>query len=311
MNTLSNCQVLVFIFKFSLIPSNSAVVPPSYIDVTPELLEYMKNFQSPYMKDVSAFERLAKIGEGTFGEVFKARCKDTGRIVTLKQIEMESENEGFPAKTLQEVKMMQKFKYMHINELLEICSSKETIDTRGLYTFYMVFAYCEHDLASLLANTKIQLSLVHIKTMMKQLFKGLYHIHSLNVVHSDLKASNVLITQEGILKLTDLGLAKPPFSKLPGQIEQGRTHRAVTVWYSAPELLLGARDHKAPDDMWSAGCIMAEMWTRTPILQGENEQKQLSLISDLCGSIDPQTCKIFKNLPLFGKMELQQNLKRC
>ncbi|KAM3727798.1 putative cyclin-dependent kinase [Dirofilaria immitis] len=302
----------------SSIPVTSSMLHPSKEDialmnrqkVTPELMKYTERFEFPYITDVTNYEKLAKIGQGTFGEVFKARCKRTGRIVALKKILMENEKEGFPITALREVKMLQKLKHKHITELIEICSSRASVHNRERSTFYLVFSFCEHDLAGLLSNTNVRLSLVHIKTLMKHLLEGLYQIHFAKILHRDMKAANVLITKDGILKLADFGLARPLFSKLPGQPEHCYTNRVVTLWYRPPELLLGERHYGPQIDMWGAGCIMAELWTRTPILQGESEQKQLSLISNLCGSINPQTWRGVENLPLYGKMELQQNLNR-
>uniref|UniRef100_A0A1I7VPV0 CMGC/CDK/CDK9 protein kinase n=1 Tax=Loa loa TaxID=7209 RepID=A0A1I7VPV0_LOALO len=291
-------------------PSKEEIALMNRQKVTPELMKYTERFEFPYITDVTNYEKLAKIGQGTFGEVFKARCKRTGRIVALKKILMENEKEGFPITALREVKMLQKLKHKHITELIEICSSRASVHNRERSTFYLVFSFCEHDLAGLLSNTNVRLSLVHIKTLMKHLLEGLYQIHFAKILHRDMKAANVLITKDGILKLADFGLARPLFSKLPGQPEHCYTNRVVTLWYRPPELLLGERHYGPQIDMWGAGCIMAELWTRTPILQGESEQKQLSLISNLCGSINPQTWRGVENLPLYSKMELQQNLNR-
>ncbi|KAK6729977.1 hypothetical protein RB195_006804 [Necator americanus] len=135
--------------------------------VNPALIKYIEEFKFPYITDVSNYEKLIKIGQGTFGEVFKARCKKTGRMVALKKILMENEKEGFPITALREVKMLQQLKHENITDLIEVCSSKASAHNRDRSTFYLVFAFCEHDLAGLLSNSKIKISLVHIKTMMK------------------------------------------------------------------------------------------------------------------------------------------------
>ncbi|VDN07540.1 unnamed protein product [Thelazia callipaeda] len=250
--------------------------------VTPELMRYLETFEFPFINDVTNYEKLAKIGQGTFGIVFKARCKRTGRIVALKKILMEKEKEGFPITALREVKMLQKLKHRHITELIEICSSRASAANQERSSFYLVFSFCEHDLAGLLSNASVRLSL----------------------------AANILITKDGILKLADFGLSRPLFSKFPGYPDHRYTNRVVTLWYRPPELLLGQCHYGPYIDMWGAGCIMAELWTRTPILQGESEQKQLFLISNLCGSINPQSWRGVENLPLYNKVELQQNLNR-
>lgn len=205
--------------------------------------------------------------------------------------------------------MLQKLKHENITELIEICSSKQT-SSRDRCTFYLVFAFYEHDLAGLLSNPSVLLKLNEIKTLMKHLLNGLYKIHSSNILHRDMKAANVLISKEGVLKLGDFGLARPLFKKLPGKMEPCYTNRVVTLWYRPPELLLGARNYGPGIDMWGAGCIMAELWTRSPILQGDTEQKQLILISNLCGSINPQTWKGCELLPYYKQLELPQSLQR-
>ena len=88
------------------------------------------------------------------------------------------------------------------------------------------------------------------------------------------------------------------------------TNRVVTLWYRPPELLLGERNYGPPVDLWGAGCIMAEMWTRSPIMQGNSEQQQLTLISQLCGSITPSVWMGVENLELYKKMEVPQQQKR-
>lgn len=88
------------------------------------------------------------------------------------------------------------------------------------------------------------------------------------------------------------------------------TNRVVTLWYRPPELLLGERNYGPPVDLWGAGCIMAEMWTRSPIMQGNTEQQQLTLISQLCGSITPAAWPGVENLELYKQMELPQQQKR-
>uniref|UniRef100_A0A1I7WS44 Protein kinase domain-containing protein n=1 Tax=Heterorhabditis bacteriophora TaxID=37862 RepID=A0A1I7WS44_HETBA len=99
-------------------------------------------------------------------------------------------------------------------------------------------------------------------------------------------------------------------SLLLGQPRQLYTNRVVTLWYRPPELLLGDRQYTTSIDMWGAGCIMAELWTRTPIMQGDTEQKQLTMICNLCGSITKDVWEKVTELPLYDRMELPQGLPR-
>ena len=143
---------------------------------------------------------------------------------------------------------------------------------------------------------------------MQQLLNGLYFIHSNKILHRDMKTANILITKSGVLKLADFGLARA-FTLTTSQPNR-YTNRVVTLWYRPPELLLGERNYGPPIDMWGAGCIMAEMWTRIPIMQGSSEQHQLTLISQLCGSITTEVFPGVENLDGFSKVELPKGQKR-
>jgi len=273
----------------------------------------------PLCEDVSNYERIAKIGQGTFGEVFKARDKGTGRVVALKKILMDNEKEGFPITALREIRILKLLSHENVVNLLGISRQKGfQHKTAGkvnanksnpgipfginVSMFYLVFEFCEHDLAGLLSNVNVKFNLGEIKKIMQQLLNGLYYIHSNNILHRDLKASNVLITKTGVLKLADFGLARA-YSK-PRKDPNKYTNRVVTLWYRPPELLLGERNYGPPVDMWGAGCIMAELWIRSPILQGETEQKQLYYISKLCGSITPESWPSVVHFEQYQKTEL-------
>ena len=279
----------------------------NYILTPQDHIKYAATFNFPFCNDVSKYEKLAKIGQGTFGEVFKARHREKkDRIVALKKILMENEKEGFPITALRELKILQLLKHENVVTLIEICKTKPCEVNKYKSTFYLVFDFCEHDLAGLLSNVQVKFSLAEIKKVMQQLLNGLYYCHSNNILHRDMKAANVLITKAGILKLADFGLARA-ISK--GK-ENRYTNRVVTLWYRPPELLLGERNYGPPVDLWGAGCIMAEMWTRSPIMQGTIEQHQLQLICQLCGSIEPAIWPEVQNLSLFKEMVLPKGLNR-
>ena len=174
-------------------------------------------------------------------------------------------------------------------------------------SIYLVCEFCEHDLAGLLSNPQVKFSLGEIKKLLQQLFNGMYYIHHNRILHRDMKASNILITKNGVLKLADFGLARA-ISTAKGQ--QRYTNRVVTLWYRPPELLLGERNYGPAIDMWGAGCIMAEMWTRSPVMQGNTEQHQITLISQLCGSITTEAWPNVDKLELFGKLDLPKEQNR-
>ncbi|GAB6021972.1 P-TEFb-associated cyclin-dependent protein kinase Cdk9 [Chamberlinius hualienensis] len=269
----------------------------------------LEDLEFPYCDDVGKYDKLTKIGQGTFGEVFKARNKATRKLVALKKVLMENEKEGFPITALREIRILQLLKHENVVNLIEICRTKATPFNRFKSTFYLVFDFCEHDLAGLLSNINVKFSLGEIKRVMQQLLNGLYFIHSNKILHRDMKAANILISKNGVLKLADFGLARA-FSINKNGGTNRYTNRVVTLWYRPPELLLGERNYGPPVDMWGAGCIMAEMWTRSPIMQGNTEQHQLNLICQLCGSIATEVWPDVERLELFNKLELPKGHKR-
>ena len=166
--------------------------------------------------------------------------------------------------------------------------------------------FCEHDLAGLLNCEDVKFHLSEIKSIMHQLFSALFYIHGNRILHRDMKSSNILVTKNGVLKLADFGLARA-LCKGPSQ---RYTNRVVTLWYRPPELLLGERNYGPPIDMWGAGCVMCEMWTRRAIMQGGSEQHQITLISQLCGSITPDVYPGVEGLEQYSKLELPKDQKR-
>ncbi|KAK2355237.1 Protein kinase superfamily protein [Trifolium repens] len=147
-------------------------------------------------------------------------------------------------------------------------------------SIYLVFEYMEHDVTGLLSKPEINFTESQIKCYMKQLLSGLEHCHSRGVMHRDIKGSNHLVNNEGILKVADFGLAN--FCNYGNK--QPLTSRVVTLWYRPPELLLGSTDYGPSVDIWSVGCVFAELLVGKPILKGRTEVEQLHKIFKLCGS---------------------------
>jgi len=147
----------------------------------------------------------------------------------------------------------------------------------------MVFEYLEYDLTGVLETPEIRLTQDHVKSWSQQLLSGVHYMHKNKVIHRDLKASNLLINRKGELKIADWGLARswnPEMKRL--------TNKVITLWYRPPELLLGMIDYTTKIDMWSVGCIVAEMFRRSGFLKGRNEAHQLELIYKVCGTPNTQ-----------------------
>ena len=143
----------------------------------------------------------------------------------------------------------------------------------------MVFEYLEFDLTGVLETPEIRLSQDHVKSWSRQLLEGVHYMHKNKVIHRDLKASNLLINRHGELKIADWGLARSWNSEM-----KRLTNKVITLWYRPPELLLGMIDYSTKVDMWSVGCIVAEMFRRSSFLKGRNEAHQLELIYKVCGT---------------------------
>mmetsp|Transcript_9284 Transcript_9284/g.37979 ORF Transcript_9284/g.37979 Transcript_9284/m.37979 type:complete len:397 (-) Transcript_9284:105-1295(-) len=225
-------------------------------------------------RSVDAFEKLEQVGEGTYGQVYMARSRDDGEIVALKKVRMDNEKEGFPITAIREIKILNSLNHTNVIKL------KEIVTSRNMGSIYMVFEYMDHDLTGLADRPGMKFSVPQVKCYMKQLLTGLTYCHLNNILHRDIKGSNLLINNQGVLKLADFGLARPC------ALENSKTltNRVITLWYRPPELLLGTRAYGPAVDMWSAGCIFAELLQGRPIFPGKDEAEQLDLICKLCGT---------------------------
>jgi len=138
---------------------------------------------------------------------------------------------------------------------------------------YIVLDFLEHDLQSLLQSLQDPFLPSEIKTIMLQITSATSYLHSNFILHRDLKTSNILLSNRGTIKLADFGMARYT-SNPPPRL----TQLVVTLWYRAPELLLGSLEYGSEIDIWSLGCIFAELLTLIPLFQGKNEVSHLSLI---------------------------------
>ncbi|KAK4490011.1 hypothetical protein RD792_000665 [Penstemon davidsonii] len=246
-----------------------------------------------------SYEKLSKIGQGTYSSVYKARDLKTDSIVAMKKVRfvnMDPESVCFMAR---EICILRRLDHPNVMKL------EALVISRISGSFYLVFEYMEHDLAGLLASPKVKFTESQIKCYMQQMFRGIEHCHSRGILHRDIKGSNLLVDNNGILKIGDFGLATlfEPDQKQP------LTSRVVTLWYRAPELLLGTTDYGVAIDMWSAGCILAELFAGKPIMPGRTEVEQMHKIFKLCGSptedywrkIKLPDATSFKSQPLYKR----------
>ncbi|XP_076935024.1 putative serine/threonine-protein kinase At1g54610 [Bidens hawaiensis] len=225
-------------------------------------------------KSAEAYDKLDKIGSGTYSNVYKARDRKTKKIVALKKVRFDTSEPESVKFMAREIMMLRKLDHPNIVKLLGLATS------RMQYSLYLVFDYMQTDLSRIISRSDERLNEPQVKFYMQQLLSGLQHCHERGILHRDIKGSNLLIDRDGNLKIADFGLANYYDPKKPVQL----TNRVVTLWYRSPELLLGTTVYGPGIDLWSAGCLLAEMFAGRPILPGRTEVEQLHKIFKLCGS---------------------------
>eukprot|EP00048_Salpingoeca_helianthica_P010656 m.153189 g.153189 ORF g.153189 m.153189 type:complete len:299 (+) comp15119_c0_seq9:1617-2513(+) len=208
------------------------------------------------------FERLEKVGEGTYGLVFKVRDTNTDEICAMKKIKLDSEDEGIPATSIREISLLKELSHPNVVALKEIIHSE--------FKLYLLFEFIDLDLKKHMDSLPGPLSPDTVKSFLRQTLQGIEFCHGRRVLHRDLKPQNLLISRGGEIKLADFGLARAFGVPL-----RAYTHEIVTLWYRAPEILLGSKQYACPVDIWSIGCIFAEMVTRRPMLPGDSEIDEL------------------------------------
>lgn len=225
-------------------------------------------------RKADSFEKLDKIGQGTYSNVYRARDLEQGKIVALKKVRFDNQEPESVRFMAREINILRRLDHPNIIKLEGLVTSRLS------NSLYLVFEYMEHDLAGLASFPGQKFTEPQVKCYMQQLLRGLDHCHSRGVLHRDIKGSNLLIDNSGILKIADFGLA----SIFDPHQNQPLTSRVVTLWYRPPELLLGATHYGISVDLWSTGCILAELYAGKPIMPGRTEVEQLHKIFKLCGS---------------------------
>lgn len=259
-------------------------------------------------RSVEDFDKLNDIEEGAYGWVSRARDTTTGRIVALKRLKMDNVQDGIPVTGLREIQTLKACSHPNIVTLHEVVIGEDRSKVeKCVYpgssalqvprliksiSIFLVLTFLEHDLKTLLSTLTEPFLPSELKTLLSQLVAGVKYLHDHAIIHRDLKTSNLLLSNRGVLQIADFGMARyfsPPAQKM--------TALVVTLWYRAPELLLGADTYGAEVDMWSVGCIFGELLTNEPLLQGKNEVDELTRIFELCGIPDDSSWPGFRRLP--------------
>ena len=236
-----------------------------------ELLRFNPPSWQP-CRSVERFALLNHIEEGSYGFVSRAKEEATGEIVAVKKLKLDPLRDGgFPVTALREIQCLNAAKHRHIVDLREVVTG----EGGAREDVYLVMEFLEHDLKTLQDEMDEPFMPSEVKTLLLQLASAVEFLHDHWILHRDLKTSNILMNNRGEIKIADFGMARfcgdPPPNNL--------TQLVVTLWYRAPELLLGTKTYDSAIDMWSLGCIFGELLTKNPLLQGKNEVEQLTKVS--------------------------------
>ena len=239
------------------------------------------------IKNVSRYIKQEKLGEGTYGIVYKAKDVQTEKIVALKKVRINPELEGTPSTTIREIALLKELKHPNIIHLLDVINTSKKLA--------LIFEFCESDLKRKedeywSKNEKFPPELA--KKYFKQLLQGLKYLHSKKIIHRDLKPQNLLISDSDEIKICDFGLARGT-----GVPIQTYTNEVVTLWYRPPDILLGSKMYDNSIDLWSAACIFAEMVNGKSLFQGKNDAEQCEEIFKIIGTPDENDFPWLKESP--------------
>ncbi|RDB20045.1 Serine/threonine-protein kinase ssn3 [Hypsizygus marmoreus] len=263
----------------------------------------------------SKYNIIGFISSGTYGRVYKAQSlDDEGKIHAIKKFKPDKEGDvvtytGISQSAIREIALNREIDHENIVALKEVILEDKSI--------YMVFEYAEHDFLQVIHHhsqtLRSPISTAFLKSLIYQLFNGLVYLHSCHILHRDLKPANILITSSGVVKIGDLGLARLIYEPLQPLFAGDKV--VVTIWYRAPELLMGAKHYNKAIDCWAVGCVMAELASLRPIFKGEEakldskknvpfQRDQLLKIFEVLGTPDE------KDWPGVVDMPEYQNMKR-
>lgn len=221
------------------------------------------------------FERVSTIGQGSYGVVYKVRKRASNSILALKRVKLNfnlnGSEDGIPSSSLREIAALKNLNHPNVLRLHDIIHTGTSL--------FLLFEFLDQDLKKTLDETLSGLSVKQAKNYMLQLLRAISYCHSRRILHRDLKLQNLLVNKDGTIKLADFGLARS--MALPLRV---CTKEVVTLWYRAPELLLGSEIYGPAIDIWSLGCIFYEMLTKKVLFSGDSEIGQLFKIFQILGT---------------------------
>ncbi|KAM9147467.1 cyclin-dependent kinase-like 1 isoform 2-T2 [Pangshura tecta] len=237
------------------------------------------------------YEKIGKLGEGSYGVVFKCRSRDTGQIVAIKKF-LEAEDDPVIKKiALREIRMLKQLKHPNLVNLLEVFRRKRKL--------HLVFEYCDHTVLHELDKYPRGVPEHLVKSITWQTLQAVNFCHKHNCIHRDVKPENILITKHAVIKLCDFGFARI----LTGPSDY-YTDYVATRWYRSPELLVGDTQYGPPVDVWAIGCVFAELLSGVPLWPGKSDVDQLYLIRRTLGDLIPRHQQVFSTNQFFSGVQI-------
>ena len=297
--------------KVQVVNSSSKYLPfknnVNIFDYSGEKNDFLKTSSLIFgSKNIEDYQIQQKISEGSFGMVYKARNKKTSNLVAMKKIKLENystqtnQDYGFPVNLLREIKTLSMVSH-HEN----VIGLHEILTNSNMDQIYIIMDLAESDLFSSIENMRRNcqnFGANQVRNYIQQLLKAIAFLHGNGIIHRDLKTSNLLLTQNEVLKVADFGLAR----KYDLPATKSYTPMVVTLWYRAPELLLGLQKYSTFIDVWSVGCIFAELVMMNPVFPGVNEYDQIKCIFQSLGTPDEKIWPGYNDLPIVKDVKLPQ-----
>jgi len=238
------------------------------------------------------YEKLGKVGEGSYGVVFKCRNKETQQVVAIKKF-VESEDDPVIKKiALREIRMLKQLKHPNLVNLIEVFKRNRKL--------HLVFEFCDRTVLTELERNPKGVTEKLTKKVIWQLCNAIEFCHQNNCIHRDVKPENILLTKHDVVKLCDFGFAR---ILNPNDIY---TDYVATRWYRAPELLVGDTGYGPAVDIWAIGCVFAEMLTGEALWPGRSDVDQLYLIRKTMGELLPRHLQIFKSNQFFHGLNIPE-----
>lgn len=254
-----------------------------------QLLSAKKRPRTP-SKSMERYEKLCKLGEGSYGLVYKCRNRDTGEIVAIKKF-VESEDDPMIRKiALREIRLLKNLKHPNLVNLMEVFRRKRRL--------HLVFEFCERTVLSELERYPRGCPDLLTQQIVWQTLQAVAYCHKHNCIHRDIKPENILLTSNGVVKVCDFGFAR---MLSPGE---NYTDYVATRWYRSPELLVGDTQYSTPVDVWAIGCVMAELIRGEALWPGKSDVDQLYLIRCTVGDLIPRHMQAFRSNDFFQGVSL-------